>query len=157
MANGEHDIRRAAIQRIIRSRQIGTQEELREFLAREGFDVTQATLSRDLAKLGARRVSRPEGGAFYEVGELRAPEGAESLLQFRGMVNSVVATDALVVVHTPPGAASAVALGIDRARLNQIAGTIAGDDCIFIAPSRGISSARIARELSSMWLEKEQT
>ncbi len=69
------------------------------------------------------------------------------------MVTSVVDTDALVVVQTLPGAASAVALAIDRARLAESAGTIAGDDTIFLAPSRGTSPARVARKLFSLWMK----
>jgi transcriptional regulator of arginine metabolism len=155
VANGaEHTARRAAIRRIIRASEVGTQQELREQLLRAGFECTQATLSRDLARLGARRTSRPEGGAIYELDDgARAAEGPHVLAAFRGMVDSVVPTDALVIVHTPPGTASAVALAIDRARLPQIAGTIAGDDCIFIAPSRGVAPGRISRQLTELWLE----
>jgi transcriptional regulator of arginine metabolism len=155
---GEHDVRRSAIQQLLRTGEIATQEDLRELLRRKGFEVTQATLSRDLARLGARRVSLPGGGTIYELGEAPAPaaQGTESLQRLRGMVDSVVGTDALVVVHTPPGAASAVALGIDRSRFEEIAGTIAGDDCIFIAPSKGVSPTRLARDLSVLWLGREQ-
>ncbi|HVE86878.1 MAG TPA: hypothetical protein VND93_28680, partial [Myxococcales bacterium] len=59
--------RRETIRRLIRSRKVPTQEDLRELLASEGFDVTQATLSRDLARIGARRVPLPEGGSAYEL------------------------------------------------------------------------------------------
>src|ERR671930_436364 len=71
MMRNDHDTRRAAIRALIRSRRVGTQEELRQLLASQGYDVTQATLSRDLARLGARRVSLPEGGTAYEVEEAR--------------------------------------------------------------------------------------
>jgi transcriptional regulator of arginine metabolism len=70
------------------------------------------------------------------------------------MVTSVVATDALVIVHTLQGMASAVALAVDSARLAEVAGTIAGDDTIFIAPSRGIAPARLSRQLTSTWLKR---
>nr|MBA3461140.1 arginine repressor [Deltaproteobacteria bacterium] len=58
--------RRAAIVELIRTRHVATQAELRELLSARGYDVTQATLSRDLAKLHARRASRPDGGTAYE-------------------------------------------------------------------------------------------
>jgi len=61
------DRRREAVARILRSRRIGTQDELLAALAAAGFEATQATLSRDLARLGARRVSRPEGGRSWAV------------------------------------------------------------------------------------------
>ncbi|MBX5482829.1 MAG: arginine repressor [Myxococcaceae bacterium] len=151
MATSDPDARRAAIRTLIRSRLVGTQEELRELLAKEGFDVTQATLSRDLAQIGARRVSLPEGGTAYEVDDVRVPEGPDALLPYREMITRVVDTDSLVIVSTLPGAASAVALGIDRARLPQVAGTIAGDDTIFIAPAKGVAPGRLSRQLNTLW------
>ena len=66
---------------------------------------------------------------------------------------SVVDTGTLIVVQTLAGAASAVALALDRARLDKVAGTIAGDDTIFIAPNKGVAPWRVARQLSSIWLE----
>ena len=151
MLRNDHDTRRAAIRELIRSRMVGTQEELRQLLASRGYDVTQATLSRDLARLGARRVALREGGTAYEVEEARIPGGVESLASHRDQVISVMETDALVVIHTLAGAASAVALAVDRARLAEVAGTIAGDDTIFVAPSRGIGAGRVARQLKSLW------
>src|SRR3712207_1182810 len=62
---GDKAARQEAIRRIIHNHAVSTQEELGALLAREGIDVTQATLSRDLAQLGAMRVSRPEGGTVY--------------------------------------------------------------------------------------------
>jgi arginine repressor len=52
--------------------------------------------------------------------------------------------------------ASTVALGVDQARLEHVAGTIAGDDCIFIAPSKGVPPAHLSRDLTAIWLAKEQ-
>jgi transcriptional regulator of arginine metabolism len=153
MARTQNDpeLRRAAIRALIRASRVGTQEELRELLATRGFDVTQATLSRDLAQLGARRVSLPEGGTAYEVDDARVAEGPDALAAFREMVLRLVDTDALVIVHTLPGAASAVALAIDRARLPQVAGTLAGDDAIFVAPARGTPPGKLARHLNTLW------
>lgn len=144
-------MRRNAIRQLIRSRLVGTQEELRELLAGEGYDVTQATLSRDLAQIGARRVSLPEGGTAYEVDEIRVPEGPDALLPYQGMVTRVVDTDSLVIIHTLPAAASAVAAGLDRARMPNVAGTIAGDDCIFVAPAKGVPASRLAKQLNQLW------
>ena len=72
--------RRDAIRTLLRSQRIGTQEELGELLAKKGFEVTQATLSRDLAKLHARRVTLPEGGSVYELEESPAPPPGDDLL-----------------------------------------------------------------------------
>ncbi len=152
-ASNDPDFRRSAIRGLIRSKRVATQEELRQLLADEGFDVTQATLSRDLAHIGARRVSLPEGGTAYEVDDARVPDGPDALRAYREMVTRLVDTDSLVIVHTMPGAASAVALAIDRARLPQVAGTLAGDDAIFVAPSRGTTPVKLGRHLNTLWLK----
>jgi len=143
--------RRETIRRLIRSRKVPTQEDLRELLASEGFDVTQATLSRDLARIGARRVPLPEGGSAYELeglGPYVSPD--HPLVQLRPMVVDLDFNDSMVVVHTIPGAASPVALALDRARLGELLGTIAGDDTVFVAPRKAISPARLCRQLRSL-------
>ncbi len=144
--------RREAIRNLIRTEQIGTQEELRERVAKLGFDVTQATLSRDLARLRARRVTLASGGSVYEI------EGAPAVLpregdleRVRDMVTDIVAGDSLVVVHTLPGAANAVARALDGTRLPEQIGTLAGDDTIFLAPARGIAPETLKKRLVSIW------
>jgi len=140
------DRRRDAVARLVRTRRIGTQEELLSALAREGFRATQATLSRDLARLGARRVARPEG-AFYEVEAAVGPEGK---LALRGLVLAVEANGSLAVVRTAAGAAQAVARAIDDARLDEALGTIAGDDTIFVAPAGAVRPRRLAARLAQL-------
>jgi transcriptional regulator of arginine metabolism len=135
--------RRAAIRSLIAMRQVSTQEDLRELLAERGYDVTQATLSRDLAQLGARRAAQPGGGAYYELPS--APRPAPPLLA--DLVRDIGDNGTLVVVHTSPGAASIVAGMLDNARVPEVLGTIAGDDAIFIAPARGTSTAKLVRKL----------
>jgi transcriptional regulator of arginine metabolism len=137
--------RRGAVARILRSRRIGTQEALLDALAREGFKATQATLSRDLTRLGARRVSRPDG-AFYEVD---GPATDAGLAALRGLLVAVDANDSVVVVRTAAGAASAVARALDDARLPEVLGTIAGDDTIFVAPAAGWRPRRLAALLAA--------
>jgi transcriptional regulator of arginine metabolism len=124
------DRRRAAVARLIRTRAIGTQEALLAALEAAGVHATQATLSRDLARLGARRASRPGGGTHYELGE-RAE--ADPLGALRGLVTTVTANASMVVVRTLPGSANAVARAVDVLALPEVLGTIAGDDTIFVA------------------------
>jgi transcriptional regulator of arginine metabolism len=133
--------RRSEIRRLIGSRSIATQEELRALLATSGHRVTQATLSRDLAKIGARRAARPDGGTAYELGDdrSRGPVG--------GLVRSIADNGSLVVIHTEPGAAQVIASALDRARLPELLGTIAGDDAIFLAPARGVSAGKLAKRV----------
>ncbi|HMK72319.1 MAG TPA: arginine repressor [Myxococcaceae bacterium] len=144
------EARREAIRRLIRGGKVSTQEDLRELLAHRGFDVTQATLSRDLARLGARRAPAAEGGTLYEL----PPEGAappQGLLEaLDPLVRGVRDNGALVVVHSTPGAAQAVALALDQARLPEVLGTIAGDDTVFVAPVQAASASRLTRVLQGL-------
>jgi transcriptional regulator of arginine metabolism len=142
------DRRREAVARILATRRISTQEELLAALGAAGFRATQATLSRDLARLGARRVSSPEGGTAYELApeDRRDPVGA-----LRGLVSSVVSNGALVVVRTHPGSAPAVARAIDLAGLEDVLGTIAGDDTVFVAPAREKRARLLAGRLERLF------
>jgi transcriptional regulator of arginine metabolism len=133
--------RRAEIRSLIAARPVATQEELRELLAAKGHEVTQATLSRDLAKLGARRAA---GGA-YEL-----PDATPRVPLLSDLVRQVDDNGSLVVIHTTAGAAQVVASTFDRARLPEALGTIAGDDTIFVAPARGVTTARLARRLREL-------
>lgn len=139
--------RRQAVARLLRTRQIATQEELLEALRAEGFDATQATLSRDLGRLGARRVPSP-GGPRYELGEDGRPDGLDGLAR---LVTAVECNGALVVVRTEAGSAPAIARAIDLARLPGVLGTIAGDDTIFIAPSRERRASALADRIRTMF------
>jgi len=140
--------RRAEIRELISSRPVATQEELRSLLAGRGHDVTQATLSRDLAQLGARRAAQPGGGTHYELPDARASPRASPLLH--DLVRTIDDNGTLVVIHTSSGAAQVVAGILDRARLPEVLGTIAGDDAIFIAPTRGISTTRVIKKLRDL-------
>lgn len=143
--------RRAAIRRIIRGRRVGTQEELRALLADAGFDVTQATLSRDLARLAARRVSLPEGGTAYELDGAEISASEEALLEVGHLVTGIDENGTLVVVETTVGAASAVARAIDLSRMPEALGSIAGDDTIFIAPRRGVTTKALTKRLNRLF------
>jgi transcriptional regulator of arginine metabolism len=145
--------RRAAIVELIRTRNVATQAELRELLSARGFDVTQATLSRDLAKLHARRASLPDGGTAYELEGFAARSGAEPA-QLAAMADLVVGVRdgaAMVVVHTRPGVAAAIATLLDQARLDSVIGTIAGDDTIFVVPERKVTAKALAKRLEQMF------
>jgi transcriptional regulator of arginine metabolism len=127
--------RRKLIKGLVSSQPIATQEELRAVLAERGHDVTQATLSRDLAQLGAHRTAHG-----YEL-----PDALPALLP--DLVRSVDDNGTLVVIHTAPGAAHVVASALDRAKPIEILGTIAGDDAIFVAPARGVAASRLAKRV----------
>jgi len=139
--------RRDAVARIIRSRPIGTQEELAAAVTAAGFRATQATLSRDLARLGARRVSHPEGGTVYELDGAAEGNGLGAL---RGLVREITANASLVVVRTHPGSAPAIARAIDLGEVPEVLGTLAGDDTIFVAPAGDLRPRRLAARLAEI-------
>jgi transcriptional regulator of arginine metabolism len=115
---------------LISTRRIGTQEELAELLAAEGWAVTQSSVSRDVSALGLVKAD----GAYRRPppGDLRAVDPDE--LRIRdGVLQAEPAGDALVVLRTPPGEANRVAVALDRLAWPIVVGTIAGDDTIFVA------------------------
>ena len=125
--------RHAAIVRIVRAQTVTSQERLRELLKAEGFDVTQATLSRDIRELGLAKVAAPDGGSHYAP----PPEGGVALRPHLEQLlpRMLVAVDGvgpLLVVKTPPGGAQALGLAIDGAGWTEVIGTIAGDDAVLV-------------------------
>ncbi len=131
------------------SRNPASQGELVELLSRHGVKVDQSTVSRDLRELGAVRL--PGGGyALPGLPGGEAPTGEEELARgLRSYALSVEASGNLVVVRTAPGNAHAMAVIVDRARLPQVAGTVAGDDTILVVVREG----HRADELAAAWSE----
>lgn len=125
--------RHAAILKIIRRDTVASQEQLRELLRAEGFDVTQATLSRDIRELGLAKVAAPDGGSHYapppETGPAIRPH-LEQLLP--SMLISQDGVGPLLVLKTPAGGAQALGLALDGAGWHEIIGTIAGDDAVLV-------------------------
>jgi len=127
------------------------------WLADDGIDVTQATLSRDLEELGAVKLRGADGGVgFYVVPEdgspLRGVAGGTARLS-RLLSELLVSTDAsgnIAVLRTPPGAADYLASAIDRAALPYVVGTIAGDDTIFVAAREPMSGAELATVIQDL-------
>lgn len=141
--------RHQLIQKVLRARRIATQQELVDALRAEGVDATQATLSRDLAELGVLRVSRPEG-AVYELEPVNA-QASPLLAELGDNVLWAADNDALVVLRTRPGMASAVALAIDNARLPGCLGTLAGDDTLFATPARAVSPRKLLHQIQDLF------
>ncbi|GEJ55697.1 arginine repressor [Anaeromyxobacter diazotrophicus] len=142
------DLRRQAVARLLGARRIATQDDLLAAVRREGFEATQATLSRDLARLGARRVSAPGGGTRYE---LPAEERRDGLDALGLLVASVSSNGSMVVIRTHPGSAPAVARAVDLARLPELLGTIAGDDTVFIAPVKEARARALAERVRRLF------
>jgi transcriptional regulator of arginine metabolism len=128
--------RERAILEIIASHPVGTQDELARELARRGVAVTQATVSRDVKRLGLVKVAGADGAYRYSVngvtGEARASADENLRTAFREFVTGLDSGEAFFVVKTLPGRANAVGIAIDEARRPEVAGTIAGDDTILV-------------------------
>jgi transcriptional regulator of arginine metabolism len=127
--------RQHRIGRLLEEHAVVSQSQLVELLAEAGTTATQATVSRDLDELGAIKVRAPGGEAVYAIPELpkdqRAPE--DHLRRVLGdWVVDVQWSGNLVVVRTPPGSAHVVASALDRAGIEDILGTIAGDDTVLL-------------------------
>ena len=126
--------RQSAILRIIRDVPIQTQEELIEYLRRQGIQATQATISRDIKEL--RLVKVPTGDGRYRYAQAREPDMAERLNRARRAVQEYVtgveAAGHLVLVKTLSGTANAVAAALDALEWPEVIGTIAGDDAILV-------------------------
>ena len=128
---------------LISTRAIRPQEELAEALAGAGWEVTQSSVSRDIAALRRVKVDGayrrpPRGSSTQDPDERRV---AESVLSCES------AGDALIVLHTPPGDANRVAVALDRLSWPDIVGTIAGDDTIFLAVKDGTAQRRVLRQI----------
>jgi transcriptional regulator of arginine metabolism len=146
------DQRLRAIADLIRTRPVASQDEITEALAALGFTVTQATISRDLEQLGAAKVRR-SGLLVYALPEELTPpanDGPQMQNVFRDWVRSVDFAGNLVVIKTPPGSAHLVGVALDRAELPEVAGTICGDDTIFVAVRDVVSAPSLAHRLQRL-------
>lgn len=140
------------IKRIILDNKIASQDELLESLRKAGFELTQATLSRDLKELRVGKLADPVRGSIYVLHEQlninNPPNNAPSV-----PVNSVLAvvfSYHLCVVRTFPSFASTIANYIDSSQLSEIAGTVAGDDTILVIPREGYTQREILKALTSV-------
>ena len=140
--------RQGAILRLVRERPLSTQAEVAEALRETGHDAVQTTVSRDIAQLGLTKVRNANGKLVYSL------PGAEDLNRLgeltaalRRWTLTLTATGNLVVVRTPPGYASALAQALDAAPIPDLAGTVAGDNTIFVAAREGVSGAELEAEL----------
>lgn len=125
--------RHTKILEIIGSREIETQEELADVLKKEGFDVTQATVSRDIKNLKLIKMQSSNGKSKYVVSTGEQKNIIDRLSNILGnTVLSVENVDKMVVIKTITGSAPITAEAIDNLERADIAGTVAGDNTIFI-------------------------
>lgn len=126
-----------AIKVIISTQEIGCQEDLRKELESQGFNLTQATLSRDLKQLKVAKASNMAGRYVYVLPNnnmyrrISMPGEMEKISRDSGF-KSIVFSGNMAVIKTRPGYASSLAYDIDAKNLEMVCGTIAGDDTIFL-------------------------
>ena len=143
--------RHEAIIDLVSTERLGSQEEIRTRLAELGLDATQSTISRDLEELGLARVHDAEGLRYVVPGSRPSTPSLGALRRLLSdFALSYVRTDVGLIVRTPPGAANVLAEGIDRTRLADVAGTIAGDNTILVIGPTGVDAAAIETALTNV-------
>ena len=137
--------RHLRILELISTRAVRTQEELADALSADGWQVTQSSVSRDIAALHLAKVDgvyrRARNAAGRDPDEVRIAEG---------VLTAEAAGEAIVVVHTPPGEANRVGVALDRLAWPEIVGTIAGDDTIFLAVSNQAAQRQVVKKIRAI-------
>jgi len=146
-------LRQRAIRDLVEQRPLRTQQELAGALRERGFRTTQATISRDVAELGLIKAGRSGMQAYAIPPRLREADTSgedriRTLLQ--DMPVEIREAGTMLVLKTLPGSAHPLAAALDRARWPEVAGSIAGDDTVFVAFADRRSLARVRRRLEEM-------
>jgi transcriptional regulator of arginine metabolism len=139
--------RQGEILRLVQQHALSTQAEVAEALREHGIDAVQATVSRDIAQLGLVKVRNSEGRLVYALpgaADLRRLDELTGAL--RHYLGKTTASGSMLVVQTPRGFAIALADAIDAAGLPEVAGTIAGENTIFVAARDGMSGADLEEQ-----------
>ena len=145
--------RMEALKMLISSQELSSQEEVLQALEKEGFKLTQATLSRDLKQLKVAKAHSMNGKYFYVFPNeamykrVTSPRTAREMLQTSGY-QSINFSGNMAVIKTRPGYASSIAYNIDNAGFQEVIGTIAGDDTIFIVIREGVREEDVILSLS---------
>jgi transcriptional regulator of arginine metabolism len=131
-------LRQRAIRQLVTSRPVGSQREVVDALTAQGFDVTQATVSRDITELGLMKAPRADGHIYVTpedaaAAPLPSPASDERLRRILGDIPVSVGRSGLIVVLTgTPGTASVIAQAIDESSLREQEGTLAGDNTLLV-------------------------
>jgi transcriptional regulator of arginine metabolism len=142
--------RQGAILRLVQQQPMSTQAEVAEALKASGIEAVQATVSRDITQLGLVKVRNETGRLVYALpgaADLRRYDELGSAL--RRYMGKTTTSGSLLVVETPRGFAAALADAIDAAALPEVAGTIAGDNTVFVACADGARPFEVAQLLRS--------
>ncbi len=146
----ETEARRRLMSSLLEQSEMSSQAELREALASGGFEITQATVSRDLDAIGAVRVKTNSSFVYRIGGGDVTTERTALYLAVDEFVESVATSGHLVIVKVPPGAAQFVASRIDAAEISGVLGTIAGDDTILVVADEAVGCVEVSRRVQGM-------
>ena len=145
--------RLTVLKRLLTNTEVGSQEELVSKLSKQGYNVTQATLSRDLRQLKAEKMRKGKGFVYvlpehkpYE--RISASRQKLENMHHNGFVD-IEYSGNMAVIHTLPGYAGVIASTIDNSKLTSVCGTIAGDDTILVIIREGYDREKLYVELSS--------
>ena len=144
-----------ALRLIISSQQLGSQDELLNALQKEGFKLTQATLSRDLKQLKVAKAASMSGNYVYVLPNetmykrVSTPNSIREMMRVPGFI-SINFSGNMGIIKTRPGYASSIAWNIDNSDVPEILGTIAGDDTIFIVIKEGVKHKDVVEALSDV-------
>ncbi|MDR0825424.1 MAG: ArgR family transcriptional regulator [Prevotella sp.] len=140
--------RQKIIREMLQSYEINSQDMLLKILTEKGFELTQATLSRDIKELKIVKIPTSKGSYIYRLSENMVTAPKENTLSAFGFV-SIEFSGQLAVIKTLPGYAMAIAGEIDNKASGYILGTVAGDDTILLIPKENISRGEIIASLSA--------
>ena len=144
-----------ALRLIISSQQLGSQDELLNALQKEGFKLTQATLSRDLKQLKVAKAASMSGNYVYVLPNetmykrVSTPNSIREMMKVPGFI-SINFSGNMGIIKTRPRYASSIAWNIDNSDVPEILGTIAGDDTIFIVIKEGVKHQDVVEALTDV-------
>lgn len=156
MAKSGKELRQEAITRILSNRDIDSQEELLRVLAEEGFELTQATLSRDFREMKIAKTPDNAGNYYYRLPGIQLPQAKRSKQSLmspfsRHGLLSIEFSGQLAVIKTPGGYAKGISADIDANNISGIMGTIAGYDTVMIILYEDTNKADILNALKLLF------
>jgi transcriptional regulator of arginine metabolism len=149
--------RQQALLRVVQRQHLATQADLVRALRSAGFAATQATVSRDIVELGLVKVARDGTHAYASPTAATPGGGPERLRRFCEdyPVEGAIAAN-LVVLRSLPGTANALAAALDASRLDEVVGTLAGDDTVFVAASTERQARSLLGELVTFGIARKE-
>lgn len=146
------EARRRVVRSILSEQAVSSQADLARLLAEAGFQVTQATVSRDLWAVGAVKARTADGSLryFWEPGSDPGDTRDALAMTLSNYVTSVRSSGNLLVIKTPPGAAHVVAAAIDDAGMEGILGTVAGDDTLLVVAGEETGGSEVAKLIQEL-------